>query len=1099
MNLWESNLEQLQARFPGLADRLTGSGCRRSVSSFKAQDGFPAYGLRQGAQWQPLTNPVDPGTALNRQMADLQPLLADFSRPLLIVGLYPGAELLHLFNLREKAAGNHCAQPVWVCIDSLLTLCGFLQTYDARALLASDRVRFFWHEELPAQVEWLRAHPEFPHVFTCFSLAPDATLERILAPLAGLIQERDAAAERYCAANTLYYRALSDARLADILAGRAGRRPRLLVPSCSWSTVIQYSVRDTCRAFERAGWETQIVDGPAMLTPYHLIQTIHRFKPDLFLYVDHLRQEIAGLVPAELLVVSWVQDAMPAINNRDAAARWNEHSAGRNRDLIVGYTDHLKIYGYREERLTPVKMMVDAALFRPRELTPEQSATYSCDVCFASNCGLPTDRLVREKLTGLFAPHGLSEPQLMDFHDRLWAHYRAGGTLTDYQQLVEFLGLNWSPHCQPVQLLFWRLNDIIYRHVVLEWLDEYARAHPGFRLHLYGQEWEQHPRFAPYARGRLAHGAELSAAYQAARCSLHLNAAECDHQRIAEILLSRGRPLVRNLPGPARFWADHPCAARAVARTVLAGAEQGAARPLLPDELETLNDWACRQVVSGRLSGVPAEELAERLQEGLDQDLFVMPAWMFEEPAQIAFGDPQRLAALLDALPAGLPRVQEGIEPMVDGEVCRQLLAGVGRMLDPAFSARRSGAAGFPEETLQAVRTALLLRDSCSAAPCRLMLQELKHPGNPLVLAVAHASAAQGALEESREVLARIQSERLSPEDRIRCLVLTDLANGCKTPFFQEQVAAASGTCCAAATVQAGQIYSQGDVFRQDRAVRFFEAARAAGRLSGEGLVEYALALAAGRRDEELALGLIRQAYAEAAPLRGAFSRYALERYWNFDCAPERALELFALDRQLERPDPAWLSHEARLYARSGQLDRADELIQPCRSGLLSAQLALDYFQFTGRPAALEQLFARLEADPQPCARPEQGQLVKAAALALSGNWSAACAWVETLYAENPAILNGWTHLGLCSLFMNGDLRGAWALMHNDLELNRSRYGMGLLARAVGQACGALPARPVSPAGRNQIEALLSRWRIFPGALLPGSLSSPETEAGGGA
>jgi hypothetical protein len=438
-----------------------------------------------------------------------------------------------------------------------------------------------------------------------------------MTPLVELIQERDAATEQYHQENEQYYRALSDEHLAENIAGRAGRRPRLLVPSCSWSTVIQYSVRDTCNAFQKAGWDTLIIDGPAMLTPYHLIRTIHDFKPDLFLYIDHLRQEIADLVPDDLLVVSWVQDSMPAINNHAAAALWNEKSAGRNRDLIVGYTDQLRPYGYREDRLAPLNMIVDTAIFRPRELTPEQIEQYGCDVCFASNCGLPTDRLVREKLVDLFATHGISEMQLMEFHDQLWEHYRSGGTITQYQQLIEFLELNLTPQSEVVQLLFWRLNDIIYRHVVIEWLDEYAQEHTGFRLHLYGKGWERHPRFAKYARGELAHGGELSIAFQAARFCLHLNAGEGTHQRIEESIASGGRLLIRlNAKTEAlyRECAQNMKCAEELPLYIHARYNRNPNGIAVPGELKVTGAMQCFLSSDGRLF-TSAENLFQTLQE----------------------------------------------------------------------------------------------------------------------------------------------------------------------------------------------------------------------------------------------------------------------------------------------------------------------------------------------------------------------------------------------------------------------------------------------------------------------------------------------------
>ena len=135
----------------------------------------------------------------------------------------------------------------------MICLYGFLQAWDARRILQSPRVRLFWHGDLPLEVERLRQHPEIPHVFTLISGAPDKTLDSILPPFAALIQERERETLRLCAENNDYYDRIDDRQLADILEGKAGRRPRLMMPTCAWSTFIRHSTRDTCVAFERTG------------------------------------------------------------------------------------------------------------------------------------------------------------------------------------------------------------------------------------------------------------------------------------------------------------------------------------------------------------------------------------------------------------------------------------------------------------------------------------------------------------------------------------------------------------------------------------------------------------------------------------------------------------------------------------------------------------------------------------------------------------------------------------------------------------------------------------------------------------------------------
>ncbi len=228
----------------------------------------------------------------------------------------------------------------------------------------------------------------------------------------------------------------------------------------------------------------------------------------------------------------------------------------RRRDLIIGYVDQLKQYGYPERPLSPCQMIATTDIFHPRELTGEQKAKYGCDVMFASNRGKPTEDVVEEDLLPPLEPLGFTRKLLMDIHDMLWTAYREGRTFTDTLSLKLFLtdseefsaalaALSADLRDTPIQRLFWQLNDLVYRYVVLEWLDEHAQRTPGFRMHLHGREWRRHASLAPYDQGPLEHGEELSLAFQAARFCLHLNSQEGPHQRLFEIMASGGTPVMR--------------------------------------------------------------------------------------------------------------------------------------------------------------------------------------------------------------------------------------------------------------------------------------------------------------------------------------------------------------------------------------------------------------------------------------------------------------------------------------------------------------------------------------------------------------------------
>ncbi|MCM8524881.1 MAG: hypothetical protein NE327_00060 [Lentisphaeraceae bacterium] len=329
----------------------------------------------------------------------------------------------------------------------------------------------------------------------------------------------------------------------------------MLIPSHASSTVVQYSVRDTAVMFEKEGWEVRIMHMKTDLSRWRINKNINDFKPDIYLQVNHLRTEDTHFYPPDMMYITWVQDTVSYINNSENAQTWNEHvnSKKKRRDLIIGYVGQVKEYGYQEDRLSECPMIVNQDIFKERELTPEEKAKYECDICFASNRSKETSLIVKEDLAPKLEKYGFTEDILMSIHDHLWEYYRDEKTCVGYVQLedkiielpavcalIEKLTKK-DDHDFVIQRIYWELNDVIYRHIVLEWIDEMGDK----KLHLYGRGWEKHPRFSKYARGIVQHGEELALAYQCAKHCLHLNSLECNHQRLTEILEAKGSPITR--------------------------------------------------------------------------------------------------------------------------------------------------------------------------------------------------------------------------------------------------------------------------------------------------------------------------------------------------------------------------------------------------------------------------------------------------------------------------------------------------------------------------------------------------------------------------
>jgi len=561
MSLYDQNLAALAKRWPKMAGMVANWQEKDRVSIAKARDGGVAYFLRGNNGLVPLTDPESPTRRTQVQLDSLSRHLLNFTRPVMVVGFRPGNECLYLFDQSENSNGPHCPQPLWICVDSIECLYAFMNTWDARRIFESERVSLFWHEAIDEQIGFLRDHPEFPHLFTLVSNADNSVLDRVMPPFTALIEEREAEMQRLIAENEAYYDSLDDAHLAGIIAGRAGRKPRLLMPTCSWSTFIQHSTRDTCAAFDAMGWETRILKMDAMLTNWLLVRQINEFKPDIFLMISHLRREEESIYPRNMMFMTWVQDEMPGIMSRESGDKLRQYATARKRDLILGYTTGLaERYGYPSERLVPATIPANPDIFHPVSISRKTAEQYACELAFMSNVSRPTEVIARESITPSAAAVGIPQETVTAIHDFLWAEYRAGHTFIEREPFVAALlkfgdfARAWNASKEEQDNLFLmffrRLNDAIYRHVVIEWADELE-----IDLRLYGDGWERHPRFGKYARGPLAHGQELSLAYQAARINLHLNATPGMHQRLWEIAASGGLPLTRaqNRPTDSGF------------------------------------------------------------------------------------------------------------------------------------------------------------------------------------------------------------------------------------------------------------------------------------------------------------------------------------------------------------------------------------------------------------------------------------------------------------------------------------------------------------------------------------------------------------------
>ncbi|MEM1211906.1 MAG: glycosyltransferase [Planctomycetota bacterium] len=329
------------------------------------------------------------------------------------------------------------------------------------------------------------------------------------------------------------------------------RRPRILLYTSRFTTVLQHATSDAEAAFAELGWDTHTLIEPS---PAHRVSAVtcravlDRFRPDAVFMIDHLRRDYQGLFPDQLPVLTWVQDDLPTLASPSAGA-----SIGLRDFVLTCSSLYTQQFGY------PARQCVYL-----HKLTRDPDVS---DASRAKPSAAPVDDLV-------FVSHGSARPaevlgRLLDERrnaglpvsvghrntgEALIAEYERGqwvATLPELQQRVAHeLGQDdpaWSLE------LFNRLNNTLYRQQALAWARDYATDH-GRSLGLYGNGWEHHPEFRDHARGPVAYGSDLTQLTRNAAVNLQLLPFSCLHQRLLDGLAAGGFFLVRGHPTDDAWW-----------------------------------------------------------------------------------------------------------------------------------------------------------------------------------------------------------------------------------------------------------------------------------------------------------------------------------------------------------------------------------------------------------------------------------------------------------------------------------------------------------------------------------------------------------------
>ena len=379
------------------------------------------------------------------------------------------------------------------------------------------------------------------------------------------------------------------------------RPPRVLFLTTRRSSVLQYSTADTADAFASLGWETKTFIEPKashMPTAFKLAQMLAEFQPDLIFQIDHLRNEWAELMPAQVPFVCWIQDHLDNLTTREAG-----RSVGQRDFLLCGmpsmYCDRFE-YPARQFLKMPKLTRV------PKVLPPPDS--FREDFTYVSSASQDPAARVEDLAAKESLAMGLPKvgELLRACGGLMIGQYRAGGSLQTIDSVkslwhiaenhIGFHSLEPTQKQRLIELLFYKVNNALYRQQALRWVARLCQRH-GLALGIWGPGWEQNPEFAPYARGKVAYGSALEELTRNSKFNLVLEPTlSISHQRLLDALVAGGFCLIRQHPANTLFqeflnFLHHHASPKAVdvaslRRTI---AEQHA--PMMDKLLEQMRDF----------------------------------------------------------------------------------------------------------------------------------------------------------------------------------------------------------------------------------------------------------------------------------------------------------------------------------------------------------------------------------------------------------------------------------------------------------------------------------------------------------------------------
>lgn len=314
-----------------------------------------------------------------------------------------------------------------------------------------------------------------------------------------------------------YYKENADIIIDNIKKGK----PKILFFTSLFTTALQYHAKNMEKAARKIGCQTELLIEKSeihrMFTETLSIK-MNEFRPDIVFLLDHFRHELKE-IDEGVVVVSWIQDPLPNIMNKDIPLKLGD------RDFILNHFITWKPFfeiGYNRKHLIDGAIPANQNVYKTYNLSEAEKLEYSADICI----------LCHTQSVNYYIDNEIWYIENEDVKNRVKEVFYSYYNLVyndfdmifyDKQEFVEFIDqyfivmYNLKPNEKLVDFyakcMHQELNNIIFRHCLVDRLIEAGYTN----IKLWGNGWKKEEKYAAYAMGPAENGEKLSKIYQCSK------------------------------------------------------------------------------------------------------------------------------------------------------------------------------------------------------------------------------------------------------------------------------------------------------------------------------------------------------------------------------------------------------------------------------------------------------------------------------------------------------------------------------------------------------------------------------------------------------